>query len=818
MAHLQSRATAESYRRNERMVRGLGSLVEGTGSMSRWRGAPNPTSFADVEGKEGALNAQQQHIQRHGRPEITYKGPPRITDSTEFVPGVDSASASTSTPTPTLGPASTSGIPQADDDLNRGKNSFTTYPENQADEDMIVLKMLFSRAANIIRESIEVEGVLFLDAAIGSYGGLVQQASKEGEEQQLESSSSGGESAGTDESKDGTAACGVMGFSNSGTSSINGDSPTVEHTTVPETFLARLLRRYPEGQVFNFGEDGQIRWAISSESDSADSEGADSTESPTDTKSEPKPDAAFYRHPRSRKGDGAVLQRLFPKSRSVAVFPLWDSHKEKWHAAGLVWTMASARMFTVTGELSYLRAFGSSVMAEVARIDVLRADKAKEDVLGSLSHEIRSPLHGIILGLELMHDTALDVFQQDVLHTVETCGRTLLDTMDHLLDFSKVNHFLRAPKRSVATSRSRGMGGSPGARNTIEASMMSLFSDVSLDALLEEVVESIYAGFSFQQFSNDWANRDRGTKTSIDQAGSLRRLESVRHMDNDAAVQGQRPEAGVAVYLSIDPTVAWNFHAQPGALRRVIMNIFGNALKYTTRGSILVSLTQEPSLIKKRSRRRSVIFSVSDSGRGISSDFLQNRLFVPFTQENQLASGSGLGLSIVKQIVHGLSGRIGVESKAGHGTTVRVSLPLRIAPPPASPPASGSPHRDMSFKESLKQLEGVQVSLLGFESDFGPDRPLAADSADARLCPRLFMETLCRHYLGLNVLSELDEALTDPSASMLICTQKALAQLVDLNQQDQMRPVVVICGSILSAHELSSRPTTAPFPIYISQP
>lgn len=348
--------------------------------------------------------------------------------------------------------------------------------------------------------------------------------------------------------------------------------------------------------------------------------------------------------------------------------------------------------------------------------------------------------------------------------------------------------------------------------------MMSIFSDVSLDALLEEVVESIYAGFSFQQSSISWAIRERGEITAVEQAGSARRLESVRHMDADPSLVAQKLQAGVAVYLNIDPTVSWNFHAQPGALRRIVMNIIGNALKYTKRGSIIVSLTQESLSAKRKSRQPSIIFSVSDSGRGISADFLQNRLFVPFTQENQLAPGSGLGLSIVKQIIHGLGGKIGVESKVGCGTTVRVSLPLRASSTRTST-ASVSPTRESDFREALGRLEGVNVSLLGFATDFGAHRPLASESADSRLCPRRFMETLCRHYLKLNVLSELDDALADPSASMLICTQSAWHHVVGQgSSQHTVRPIVVICENILAAHQLSSGPNRSLFPIYISQP
>lgn len=442
MNHLQSRASAESFRRNERMVRGLGSMVEGTGSLSKWRGAQSVTSFVDVCGQEGALNAKQQHIQKYGRPEVSYKGPPWNVES-------DDSGHEFEKPSPKPSLQSTPVSDDFDQQRSTQPQSYTTYPENQGDEDMIVLKQLFSRAANIIRESIEVEGALFLDASIGSYGGLVRRAPKDiDQDQHISSSSSGNESteAADEDTSDHKTFCGVMGFSNSDSSSINGDSPASQHMNIPEAFLARILRRYPEGQIFNFSADGSIRWGTSDTDSTSSGEEAKSADeilassvtptaltSPTSVRSgTSRFDATFYRHPRPKRGDASILQKMFPQARSVAIFPLWDSHKEKWHAGGLVWTMTASRIFTVTGELSYLRAFGSAVMAEVARIDVLRADKAKEDVLGSLSHEIRSPLHGIILGLELMHDTTLDPFQEDVLHTVETCGRTLLDTMDHV--------------------------------------------------------------------------------------------------------------------------------------------------------------------------------------------------------------------------------------------------------------------------------------------------------------------------------------------------------------------------------------------------
>jgi signal transduction histidine kinase len=91
-----------------------------------------------------------------------------------------------------------------------------------------------------------------------------------------------------------------------------------------------------------------------------------------------------------------------------------------------------------------------------------------------------------------------------------------------------------------------------------------------------------------------------------------------------------------------------------GALRHIIINLFGNAQKCTDSGSIWVSLTAEdvtnsiPKGEKLKSHASSaVILTIQDSGRGMSVDFLNKSLYTPFTQEDTFASGIGLGLSIV---------------------------------------------------------------------------------------------------------------------------------------------------------------------------
>jgi hypothetical protein len=71
-----------------------------------------------------------------------------------------------------------------------------------------------------------------------------------------------------------------------------------------------------------------------------------------------------------------------------------------------------------------------------------------------------------------------------------------------------------------------------------------------------------------------------------------------------------------------------------------------------------------------------VTLSVSDTGKGISKDFLRKRLFIPFNQEGHLSTGCGLGLSIAKSLTMSLNGTIEVRSQQGMGTTVSVNLPL----------------------------------------------------------------------------------------------------------------------------------------------
>lgn len=170
MSHLESRVSFESYRRNERMVRGLGSMVEGLGSMSRSRHTRDHVGFEDATGKhgssrEGALNRKQQRIQGN-----LSSSPSPVRPTAAPVQSIDKVEERLKD---VLHENSTETL-DSEGDIPGHTRPFTNASvEKEGGDSTVELKNLFSRAANIMRESIEVEGALFLDAAITSFGRLV---------------------------------------------------------------------------------------------------------------------------------------------------------------------------------------------------------------------------------------------------------------------------------------------------------------------------------------------------------------------------------------------------------------------------------------------------------------------------------------------------------------------------------------------------------------------------------------------------------------------------------------------------------------------
>ena len=143
------------------------------------------------------------------------------------------------------------------------------------------------------------------------------------------------------------------------------------------------------------------------------------------------------------------------------------------------------------------------------------------------------------------------------------------------------------------------------------------------------------------------------------------------------AVQAQ--QKGLEIAAVIDPGVPHWVRGDPSRFRQVVLNLIGNALKFTSVGYIEIMLGARP----EADGGGMLCLSVTDTGVGISEKALPP-LFDKFVQADTSISrrygGTGLGLAISKQLVTLMGGTIEVESTVGVGTTVRVRLPIRRPP------------------------------------------------------------------------------------------------------------------------------------------
>ncbi|MBK7876426.1 MAG: response regulator [Planctomycetes bacterium] len=130
-------------------------------------------------------------------------------------------------------------------------------------------------------------------------------------------------------------------------------------------------------------------------------------------------------------------------------------------------------------------------------------------------------------------------------------------------------------------------------------------------------------------------------------------------------------QKGIALVLDTPTRLPRAIASDPLRLRQILMNLVGNAIKFTERGSVRITVSADEAA-------RRVVLEVRDSGIGMTSEQL-DRLFQPFTQADGSTSrrfgGTGLGLTISKRLATMLGGDIAVASVAGAGSTFRVELP-----------------------------------------------------------------------------------------------------------------------------------------------
>jgi len=149
-------------------------------------------------------------------------------------------------------------------------------------------------------------------------------------------------------------------------------------------------------------------------------------------------------------------------------------------------------------------------------------------------------------------------------------------------------------------------------------------------------------------------------------------LEKVTEM-----LAGRAREKGLTLVCEIAPNVPANLVGDPTRLRQVLLNLLGNAIKFTESGEVSLRVTPDADCSIPTALR----FTISDTGIGIPGEKL-GQVFEPFTQADSSTTrrfgGSGLGLTISKRLVELMGGRIWVESEVGGGSVFSFAVPFEI--------------------------------------------------------------------------------------------------------------------------------------------
>ncbi|MBU6474481.1 MAG: response regulator [Alphaproteobacteria bacterium] len=222
--------------------------------------------------------------------------------------------------------------------------------------------------------------------------------------------------------------------------------------------------------------------------------------------------------------------------------------------------------------------------------------------------------------------------------------------------------------------------------------MTRLLLGTALDAKQKEWAETTqYAGEALLGLINnllDFSKAEEG-KMELESIGfDLRRLVDSMVM----LMSGRAAEKKIYLRTDIDAATPLQLNGDPARLRQVLLNLIGNAIKFTEQGGVTVAVRPQG----EENGRPRIYFAVTDTGIGIAPE-AQKKLFQPYQQADAATArkfgGTGLGLSISKKLVNAMGGDIRLDSAAGKGTTFSFVLAFSraeggITAETAQPPAA----------------------------------------------------------------------------------------------------------------------------------
>ncbi|KAI0475162.1 hypothetical protein GGR56DRAFT_675318 [Xylariaceae sp. FL0804] len=666
-------------------------------------------------------------------------------------------------------------IPEGDlDHVPRYSNDSTSRGTEVSNTAKANVDKVFTLASELLCEQAGASGCLFLDAASGLFTNKVEESSTAPLSMEASTTRSSSVERSDNERLDPNGITSADGAplsrtpSNSqldelaGILSLNlaeeGSRAAFDGGVIRRKALKECILRYPYGECFYLNKGRDL--------DGGHSDGHPNREEIVTGGGPGQKD----RDPNSSPANGdnqphmplpKELLDLIPEAQWVVFLPLFDYARGHWSAAGFIWG-DGFQMGDPEGAFPFFKTFGSCMMNEIASMEVLNTDIAKSTLIASISHELRSPLHGMLGSLEFLEDTMTSAYQMSLLGAIETCGKTLLDTIDHLLEYAKINSLNRAGAKAGSPMRENGPKGSS---EVIFASQnTAAWSCFDLATLFEEVVEAVFAGQTFRKIN--LRHRD-----PVDDVSTYIKSMSV----DDSETAEDHIHAGSAKFsgrvffiLNIEKSAHLCLQGQTGALRRVIMNVVGNAIKYCNQGCIETSLKAK----ELSASDVEVEISVKDTGIGMSRDFLANYLFKAFAQEDPFASGTGLGLSITYQIVKSMDGEIHVDSEKGVGTHIRITIPMKVASPTSAPAT-----QENLLLEALKVTSGTTISFLN------PTPRLDGDVARKWTKLEDSIATFCHEWLEASVIESVSVESAPDTSVFIYAEPPPIENLVENHRE-----------------------------------
>ncbi|WVF69066.1 hypothetical protein IAT40_003840 [Kwoniella sp. CBS 6097] len=315
------------------------------------------------------------------------------------------------------------------------------------------------------------------------------------------------------------------------------------------------------------------------------------------------------------------------------------------------------------GALQFVETIAGSLLASVMKERLHQAERAQLNFAAAASHELRTPLHQINAAASLLRTALHGVLEGPVhqggiapkisiedriealsqLEIIEANGLSLGNILENIIDTLDIGKM--ASKIDGAAMAPNGSPIQPDLLRSSNAKVTD-FSEI-----LESVVDD-----------------------AMTMEAKARRISNGKGLD------------GLEVIVEVMPRGrgGWKMVSDSGPLARSLGKIVHNAIKFTDRGHVHITVQDIsrdvvlPAGYDNSIKISTVSIDIKDTGKGMSTEFLDKEVLRPFAKEDPFTSGSGLGLGLAQRMIELLGGKLAIASTPGKGTLVHIEVPVHL--------------------------------------------------------------------------------------------------------------------------------------------